>query len=181
MQLSTLLSALALMAASSATPLLEPKARFPITPIDTGYYYTLRNDYTGPKVLGISTPLLQLGMQLHSYPIVDSEQFHFVLLTSPPSLPKYAIRNKKLGGTYSFDVWNDDGVNSTEVRMRETGNYSGQFWSVEKWVREDGWRLVNDFTGEGKHLDVYSDTEQAFLGTDDHSGQHWYFDVVGKI
>jgi len=141
-------------------------------------WYSFRNDYAVGKVLTVKNGLFQLDMETPGVSLQAGQYFKFVELSSSP--PKYAIRTFFKGDAFSLDVYNNNGVSSTEVRLAATGFYSGQYWSIVPWG-DNSFQLVNDFTGPGAHLDTYSDTLQAFLGTDNHSGQHWHFDKIQKI
>jgi len=178
--LSVFVMANSLLTSDAATP-IQAAAAAPTT-VDTSYWYLLRNDYTTTtRFLDIQNTALQLVMNPRSPPLQPSMYWKFVPVPNlPASTPKYGIRAFSLRDMYSMDVWNDNGTSSTGIRMRPTGVFSGQQWSIVPWG-DGSFQLVNDFTGAGMHLDVYSDTYQAFLGTDDHSGQHWHFDKIMKI
>src|SRR6266478_616542 len=89
----------------------------------------------------------------------------------------YRLTNSFLGAGQSLDVIPDG---SCHLKMAQTGNYSGQFWTLA--LRGDGtYKLTNDFTGPGKSLDTYSDSHQPFLDTGDHSGQHWTLTPLTRI
>ena len=91
---------------------------------------------------------------------------------------KYAFRTLYLGDNLSLDIIND-GVNTTPW-LAETGNYSGQSWSIPEWG--DGtYKLTNDFTGPTNSLDTSRDTHAPFMGTGDHSGQHWTLTKIAKV
>jgi hypothetical protein len=90
----------------------------------------------------------------------------------------YRLHTTANGDGKSLDVLNDNGVNSITVQFATTGYFTGQFWRFDRW--DDGtYRLSNNFTGVDKHLDVYSNTLQPYLGTGDLSGQHWTFSKYG--
>ena len=90
----------------------------------------------------------------------------------------YAFRTLYLGDDLSLDIVND-GVNTTPC-LAQTGNYSGQYWSVTEWG--DGTcKLTNDFTGPAKSLDTSSDTHAPFMDTGDHTGQHWTLTKIAKV
>jgi hypothetical protein len=53
---------------------------------------------------------------------------------------------------------------------------------VEFATLGDGtYKLTNDFTGPEESLDTYNDTHEPFLGTGDHSGQHWTLTQLTRI
>lgn len=145
--------------------------------VDTSSYYRLTNDYTGSsQALGVRTDGSgKLGM----VPVDKSagQYWQFVRLANGP---KYALRSKYLGDAFSLDVVNDNGVNSRSLHMTTTGHFSGQFWTVTPWG-DGSFQLTNDFTGPSEHLDVYSDTKEAFLDGDNHSGQHWHLTKIGPV
>lgn len=76
------------------------------------------------------------------------------------------------GDQKSLDVLNDNGTSSTNVYFAGTGDYTGQFWALEKW--DDGiYRLSNSFTGP----DVYLawDSNGPYLYPGYSTTQHWAF------
>jgi len=134
---------------------------------DTEAYYFLTNSYTGPNQALSSTP--KLSMQ----PLSQSSLGQ-VWKLSPTDRPGYyRLQTLASSSKKSVDVVNDHGTDSTKLAMADTGNFSGQFWRFDAWGGDGTYRLSNTFTGEAKHFDVYSDTKEPFLGTDNHSGQHW--------
>ena len=83
---------------------------------------------------------------------------------------RYFFRTLYLGDDLSLDIIND-GINTTPC-VAQTGNYSGQYWSVTEWD-DATCKLVNDFTGPAKSLGTCRDTNAPFMDTGDHMGQHW--------
>jgi len=82
------------------------------------------------------------------------------------SSPTYALYTNFLGPGKHLDVY------KTTPHLADAGGFTGQIWSVVPWG--DGtWQLTNEYSGNGLHLDVYSDTNMPFMGDGDHSGQHW--------
>lgn len=153
----------------TAIPIAHPT--FP----DPSVYYRLWNDYTGQNQ---ALDVINDGTGQYKLHMVDKYNFSgqfwkFVELSSG----KYSLSSLWLGTDKPLDVINDAGVESTSVHLTDKGNYSGQFWTLTPWG-DGSWRLTNDFTGPTKHLDVYSDTKEAFLGTDNHSGQHWHLTKI---
>ena len=141
-----------------------------VADISAANCYILTNNYLGSNVA-----LSSDGLTMRYYRTRDTSQIWRVQQTDQSGY--YRLKPYPTGSTRSLDVINDNGVNSNQVDLAETGNYSGQFWQFGKW--SDGtYRLSNTFTGPSVHLDVYSDTHKAFLGTDDHSGQHWHMKSV---
>lgn len=148
-------------------------------PIDTSAYYRLTNSFLGPTqaldVVNDGTGSGRLKMaDVGNY---SGQHWHFASLEDGS---KYALRTQYLGEGYSLDVINDAGVDSRSLHLAPTGLYSGQFWTIKPWG-DGSFKLTNDFTGPAQHLDTYSDTHEPFLGSDNHSGQHWYFTRIGSI
>lgn len=171
--ISIVASVVAVLYIVAATP-LQAATPTPIT-IDTTYCYTLRNDYMLTYyVLAIEDPLYQLNMQEKHFPLASTMYWKFVPL-STTTTPKYAIRNMALGDAYSLDVWNSTGV---EVRMKRSGTSMGQVWSVTPWYDGMSFGFTNEYTGGGKRLDVYQQSEfgvdglQALLRGGNVEGQH---------
>src|SRR5207237_4661490 len=53
-------------------------------------------------------------------------------------------------------------------------------WTLTAWG--DGtYKLSNDFTGPGKSLNVYSGSNEPFLGPGNYSGQHWTLTSLGLV
>ncbi len=66
--------------------------------------------------------------------------------------------------------------------MGQTGNYSGQYWSIQAVAGASGfYRLSNYFLGTSRSLDTYSNGNNApFMGTNgNYSGQLWKFIPLG--
>lgn len=152
-----------------------PTAPHPAPVPDLSAYYRLWNDYTGQHQ---ALDVINDGTGQYKLHVVDNGDYtgQFWKL-SQRSPGKYDLSTRWLGPDKVLDVINDAGVDSTSVHLADKGNYSGQFWTLTPWG-DGSWRLTNDFTGPNKHLDVYSDTKVAFLGTDNHSGQHWHLKKV---
>ncbi|EPS38023.1 hypothetical protein H072_8251 [Dactylellina haptotyla CBS 200.50] len=139
--------------------------------IDTSKTYVLTNSFTGPlKALSISSGSTSLSMADVVTGGTDTQEW---LATSAGISGYYRLHIASLGTSQSLDVINDNGVDSINVYMTATGQYTGQYWRFDTWSSGGGYRLSNNFTGLDLHLDVYSDTLQAFLATGDHTGQHW--------
>jgi hypothetical protein len=136
------------------------------TTLEPSAYYILTNNYTGRDQALASHPVLSMQP-------LSSTSAAQVWRLAPTDRPgHYRLQTLASTERQSVDVVNDRGVDSTKLAMADTGNFSGQYWRLDPWG--DGtFRLSNTFTGELKHFDVYSDTKEPFLGTDDHSGQHW--------
>lgn len=155
----------------TATPIAHSAAPRPSTFPDPSAYYRLTNDYTGQQK---ALDVINDGTGQYKLHMVDSDNYSGQFWRfSQRTTNKYDLSTLWLGQDKCLDVINDAGTASTSVHLADKGDYSGQFWTLTPWG-DGSWRLTNDFTGPDKHLDVYSDTKEAFLGTDNHSGQHWY-------
>ena len=144
--------------------------------IDTTLTYRLTNNYTGP-----SKSFAAVGDGSGTVEMADTEssplQYWTFVLRSETSGPQYGLQNIQYGDSYSLDVYNTNGVNSTMVYLDATGDFSGQYWTITPWG--DGtYGLTNAFTGVNESLDVFSDTLQPTLDPPDHAGQHWTFTSV---
>lgn len=60
-----------------------------------------------------------------------------------------------------LDMINDAGVASTSVYLANKKDYLGQLCTILS-RRNGSWRLINNFTGPDKHLNVYSNTKEDF-------------------
>lgn len=152
--------------------------------IDPSAYYRLTNNYLGThKALDVVNDGTNSGkLQMAKTGNFSGQFWHFAKLSGEGSNAKYSLRTQFLGEGRSLDVVNDAGVNSRSLRLADTGNFSGQSWTVTPWGVGDGsLRLWNDFTGPGQHLDTYADTHEPFLDGGDHSGQHWHFEKIGTF
>lgn len=142
--------------------------------IDTSRIYTLRNSFTAAaKILAVSTGGNSLSM-------VDANSLgpnSLWFLTPTYTGNSYRLHTIANGVQQSLDVINDNGVQSINLHLTGTGDYSGQFWRFDNWPANQGtaypYRLSNNFTGPNLHLDVYSDTLVAHLASGDFTGQHW--------
>jgi len=145
--------------------------------LDTSKQYTLKNIFTGPsKALSVSA---SDGATLEMKPASDNgPENQQWFLTDTDVSPFYRLHTVSGGKGLALDVINDKGTASITMHMTGTGQYSGQHWRFDPWSGGTGYRLSNNFTGLEKHLDVYSDTLVPFLGTDDHTGQHWSLAVA---
>ncbi|KAH8168256.1 fatty acid hydroxylase superfamily protein [Sarocladium implicatum] len=91
----------------------------------------------------------------------------------------WRLHTAALGTGLALDVLNDSGMASTKLQMAATGDFSGQYWVLQSSPDDNGsFRLFNNFTGPGMHLDVYADTMEPHLSPGDASGQYWYFTPV---
>lgn len=155
----------------TATPIAQSAAPRSSTFPDPSAYYRLTNDYTGQQK---ALDVINDGTGQYKIHMVDSDNYSGQFWRFSQRSPnKYDLSTLWLGQDKCLDVINDAGTASTSVHLADKGDYSGQFWTLTPWG-DGSWRLTNDFTGPDKHLDVYSDTEEGFLGTDNHSGQHWH-------
>ncbi|KAL6699576.1 carbohydrate-binding module family 13 protein [Trichoderma pleuroticola] len=115
--------------------------------IDTSKIYILKNSYTaGNKILAMTSSGDSLSMVDANS--VSSNALWFLTPTTMSNY--YRLHTVANGVKQSLDVIND-GVQNVNLHMADTGN----------------------FTGQDKHLDVYSDTLTAHLAGGNHTGQHW--------
>lgn len=178
---STLVVGLTLLSSAVANPIPVPAAdAAAAVTIDERYWYALRNDYQPSLVLDVKNYDYQLSLKAYPTELASCMYWKFTRVTPSDTTPKYRLRTMYLGDGYSLDVWNDNGVSSTDLRLRETGNYSGQQWTITPWG-DGSFRLSNNYTGPDKHFDTYADTLTAFLGIGNASGQHWHFDKISRI
>ncbi|KAL7929864.1 carbohydrate-binding module family 13 protein [Trichoderma chlorosporum] len=140
--------------------------------ISTGKIYVLKNSFTAAaKLLALTGNDNSLAMV--SANNVTSNSLWF--LTPTNTAPFYRIHSISYGVKLALDVVNDNGVNSVNLHLANTGEYSGQYWRFDTWPTGPSYpyRVSNSFTGPNAHLDVYSDTFVAHLAGGDYTGQHW--------
>jgi hypothetical protein len=142
--------------------------------LDTRFYYRMTNAFLGPgyalDVKGDASGRLKMAASAN----YSGQFWRLVDLGGG----KYALRTQYLGDCFSLDVIND-GTNDTPW-LAATANYTGQFWTLTPWG--DGtYKLSNDFTGPGKSLNVFSGSNEPFLGPGNYSGQHWTLTSLGPI
>ena len=179
MYLNTFVKTIALLSFSIApvvtairktTPKATPKG--PINPEPLAYH-RLTNDLPArPKRLTWSS---NYRLKMNDLGDVSGQFWRFA-----PYAGGYLVSTLFLGPDKCLDAINDNGVASTSVHLanKEAG-VPGQRWFLSFW--EDGsYRLTNKFTGPTKHLDVYINTKEIFLGTGDQSGQHWHLTEVWR-
>ena len=70
---------------------------------------------------------------------------------------------------YCLDVYGDK---KTVPHLSDLGDYSGQQWSMIT-ATTGLFKLSNEYTGVGWFLDVYSDSNGAFMSDKDYAGQYW--------
>lgn len=138
-------------------------------------WYRLTNTFTGTS---LSLDVVNDGGQASSGTLQMAPSGNFSgqywQLESSHSSSKYTLHTQFLGPNKRLDVYGND---KTKPHLADAGNYSGQIWTITAWG--DGtFRLTNEYSGSGLHLDVYSDTKVPFLGDGDHSGQHWTFTPI---
>ena len=140
-------------------------------PIDTSLKYRLTNSYSGSgKALaakGDSIAMEDAGTSTSQYWYFEETK----------TAKKYRLHTVAGGDGKSLDVLNDQGVNSTALRMFDTGESAGQYWILSKWSN-GGYALTNDFTGQTKRLDVYADTLRPHLEKAPSTGQRWTIENV---
>ncbi|KAK3360625.1 carbohydrate-binding module family 13 protein, partial [Lasiosphaeria hispida] len=142
--------------------------------LDTTSTYSLTNSYTGPeKLLAISTSDSKTPQMLAvpNSPASNAQWF----LRATDYAPFYYLHTIRGGTGKALDVINDNDTSSRHLILANTGLYTGQFWRFDEWPSGGpyAYRLSNNFTGPDMHLDVYSDTLEPHLASDDASGQHW--------
>lgn len=143
--------------------------------ISPSSFYLLTNNYTGPhhslKVNPLSGNSHLLVANDDSTSNVLYWQFNFLWPTT-----KYHICTEYAHSIFCLDIKVGD---KTAPHLAVPAYDTGSFWSAQKWG--DGtWKLTNDYSGPELHLDVYSNTRQAFMGDGDHTGQHWTLTPVEK-
>ena len=144
----------------------SPTQAYRLTNLFTGYALAL-------DVVNDAGPTSSGKLQMAASGSFSGQYWHFVPNPSSAS-STYALYTQFLGPNKRLDVYGDD---KTKPHLADSGNYSGQIWTISSWG--DGtWRLTNDYSGSGLHLDVYSDTKEPFLGDGDHTGQHWVFTPI---
>lgn len=148
--------------------------------INTGKIYVLKNSFTAAaKILALSASGDSLSMVDASN--VTSNGLWF--LTPTNTAHSYRLHSIVNGVKQSLDVVNDNGVNSINLHLTNTGDYSGQFWRFDEWHTNPAYpyRLGNDFTGPNWHLDVYSNNLVAHLASGDYTGQHWVLSPADTV
>lgn len=88
----------------------------------------------------------------------------------------YRIKNTYQPASYSLDVINDNGTNSTGLlQMARDGNFSGQHWQIIP--NSDGsYFLRTMFLGPNRRLDVYGNDKYTpvLQNAGWYSGQYWF-------
>ncbi|GAP92704.1 putative calcium calmodulin-dependent protein kinase type 1b protein [Rosellinia necatrix] len=136
--------------------------------LSTSEIYILSNNWSGARLILGSPNSRELSM----VDMADCDDGSQWMLRETGHAGYYRLHTVKAGTSKAADVLNDRDTESRHVVLAETGDYSGQFWRVDAWG--DGfYRISNLFTGEGKHLDVYSDTHGPHLAPGNCIGQHW--------
>ncbi|PTB63428.1 carbohydrate-binding module family 13 protein [Trichoderma citrinoviride] len=143
--------------------------------VSTSKIYVLKNSFTAAaKILSLTSgndPSSSLSM-------IDARNVSpnsLWFLTPTHTSHFYRLHTIANGVQQSLDVINDNGVQSINLHLTSTGEYSGQYWRFDDWHTNPTYpyRLSNNFTGPNAHLDVYSDNLVAHLDGGDYSGQHW--------
>lgn len=159
-----------------STPVLEQSAA-----IDTSSYYKLTNPLSGPKrpldVYGDKKWLLYMGNDEFNY---MAQKWQFVRVGDGP---KYNIRNKYLGDSFSLDLcWEKGYTNITPCMYSRDDSELAQMRTVSSWP--DGtYCISNDyFAGTQKHLGVNSTSPYTpIIGTGDQPCQHWSLTPFEKV
>ena len=122
-------------------------------PLDTTHYYRLTNNYLGANSALDVTPNGSGRLMMAAVGAFSGQYWRPVDLGGG----KYAFRTLYLGDNLSLDIIND-GVNTTPW-LAETGNYSGQSWSIAEWG--DGTcKLTNDASMVGTGIRTSGSTNQ---------------------
>ncbi|KAL7942851.1 carbohydrate-binding module family 13 protein [Trichoderma barbatum] len=140
--------------------------------INTGKFYLLKNSFTAAAKILAASPYNNNLALVNANNITSNSLWFLTPTHTPRSYRLHTIAN---GVQQALDVVNDNGVNSINLHLTDTGEYSGQYWRFDEWKTSPSYpyRLSNSFTGPNAHLDVYSDTYVAHLAGGDYTGQHW--------
>ncbi|KAL7808664.1 hypothetical protein V8C26DRAFT_423368 [Trichoderma gracile] len=141
--------------------------------IPTGRIYVLKNSFTAAAKILALTNTGSPSLSMIDAGSVSPDSLWFLTPTHTPRF--YRLHTIANGVKQSLDVINDNGVQSVNLELATTGEYSGQYWRFDDWhtIPTYPYRLSNNFTGLNAHLDVYSDTFEAHLAGGDYTGQHW--------
>ncbi|KAL6854486.1 hypothetical protein J3F83DRAFT_718798 [Trichoderma novae-zelandiae] len=142
--------------------------------LNTSRIYVLKNSFTAAAKILALTGTSDTSLSMIDAKSVNPNSLWFLTPTHAPH--SYRLHTIANGVKQSLDVVNDNGVQSVDLHLATTGEYSGQFWRFDEWHANDAafpYRLSNNFTGPSSHLDVYSDTLVAHLAGGDYTGQHW--------
>ena len=147
-----------------------------LAPISPSACYELSNNFLGPeyrlkvKTFDAGSAYLHVDNQTHA----TFEQWLFIQTWGSH---KYHICTMCSGEFMCLSI--TQGVKSLPV-LRKPKYDASDFWYIQTWP--DGTsRIMNDYSGEDLHLDVYSDTYDAFMGDGDHTGQHWSLSKVSSL
>ncbi len=91
----------------------------------------------------------------------------------------YRLNSKFLGKGRSLDVINN---NSNTIRLADSGNFTGQFWRIEK-LNNGYYRLTTQFRGTNMSLDVINDGKNNKLRlskTGNFTGQFWKIEKLSN-
>jgi hypothetical protein len=145
--------------------------------IDCSYYYRMMNTYSGPLLaLDVDSNGSTYAVKMASISDDAGQYWRCIHLGNND----YNLRTRFLKDQYSLDIVND-GTN-TKPHMAKSGGYTGQRWHFTR--QDDGtFKLSNDFTGNSKFLDVYSNIQFGQMSNSnvDYTGQHWTFKKIGKV
>lgn len=87
----------------------------------------------------------------------------------------YRLKNTFSPSSYSLDVINDNGANSTgHIEMARDGNFAGQFWQIKS--NNDGTYFIRSlFLGPSRQLDIDGDDKSipVVANAGFYSGQFW--------
>ncbi|KAK1240501.1 hypothetical protein MKX07_004529 [Trichoderma sp. CBMAI-0711] len=141
--------------------------------VSTSKIYVLKNSFTAAAKILALTNNGGTSLSMIDARNVNPDSLWFLTPTHTPRF--YRLHTIANGVKQSLDVINDNGVQSINLELASTGEYSGQYWRFDDWHTNAAYpyRLSNNFTGPNAHLDVYSDTFAAHLAGGDYTGQHW--------
>ena len=86
----------------------------------------------------------------------------------------YRLKTLFTGSDKCLDIIND--AQDNKPIMDDCGNYSGQFWQIQKTNKSGYYRLKTLFTGSNKCLDIINDSQDnkpIMADCGNYSGQFW--------
>ena len=86
----------------------------------------------------------------------------------------YRLKTMFTGSDKCLDIIND--AQDNKPIMDDCGNYSGQFWQIQKTNKSGYYRLKTLFTGSNKCLDIINDSKDnkpIMADCGNYSGQFW--------
>lgn len=171
--------------ASASAPATSPAATQPAAPVPTispQSWYRLTNLYLGP---GISLDVINDAgtnssgkLQMASTGRFSGQYWQILSASSST----FSLRTMFLGPTMCLSVVAGAAPNTNNVyypQLAPKDGSSAQTWKIE--TLSDGTFRLSSEAQEGLYMDTYADTHELFLGTADHSGQHWKIDAIEAI